>query len=226
MAEAGPEKQKIVVLGGETAGWMTAAALVRLLPHACTVRLVESEEIGIVAAGEATLPHLRAFVQSLGIDEADFMRATHATFKLGIDFRDFGRIGESYIHPFGSFGTELNGVAFHHYWLRMRAAGRRDDLFSYSIANVMAAENRFAPPAADTNSLLSAYGYAYQFDATLFGPISATMRSRAVPSGRRAEWSVSSSTRRPATSLRSTCRAASEYRDYLARMLQLSVRRA
>jgi tryptophan halogenase len=170
MAEAGPGKQKIVVLGGGTAGWMTAAALVRLLPHACTVRLVESEEIGIVGVGEATLPHLRAFVQSLGIDEADFMRATHATFKLGIDFRDFGRIGESYIHPFGSFGTELNGVAFHHYWLRMRAAGRRDDLFSYSIANVMAAENRFAPPAADTNSLLSAYGYAYQFDATLFGP--------------------------------------------------------
>jgi tryptophan halogenase len=165
------EKQRVVVLGGGTAGWMAAAALVRLLPHACTVRVVESAEIGIVGVGEATLPHLRAFVESLGLDEADFMRATHATFKLGIDFRDFGKPGDSYLHPFGSFGTELNGVAFHHYWLRMQALGRQDDpLFDYSIANVMAAEKRFAPPSADTNSVLSTYSYAYQFDATLFGP--------------------------------------------------------
>ncbi len=169
-AEAPGNKQRVVILGGGTAGWMTAAALVRLLPHACTVRLVESAEIGIVGVGEATLPHLRAFVESLGIDEADFMRATHATFKLGIDFRDFGKIGDSYIHPFGDFGRELNGVDFHHYWLRMRAAGRQDDLFDYSVANVMAASKRFAPPSTDPGSLLSAYGYAYQFDATLFGP--------------------------------------------------------
>ncbi len=170
VAQAGPHKQRVIVLGGGTAGWMTAAALAKLLPHACTVRLVESEEIGIVGVGEATLPHLRAFVESLGIDEAEFMRATHATFKLGIDFRDFGKIGDSYIHPFGSFGRELNGVGFHHYWLRMRAAGRTDELFEYSTANVMAAANRFAPPSADMDSPLSAYGYAYQFDATLFGP--------------------------------------------------------
>jgi tryptophan halogenase len=170
MNQAPHGKLKVVVLGGGTAGWMTAAALVRLLPHACTVELVESEEIGIVGVGEATLPHLRAFVESLGIDEADFMRATHATFKLGIDFRDFGKIGDSYIHPFGSFGTELNGVGFHHYWLRMRAEGRQDDLFGYSIANVMSAARRFAPPSADPRSLQSTYSYAYQFDSTLFGP--------------------------------------------------------
>ncbi|HEY0413916.1 MAG TPA: tryptophan halogenase family protein [Allosphingosinicella sp.] len=163
-------KQRVIVLGGGTAGWMTAAALVRLLPHAATVRVVESEEIGIVGVGEATLPHLRAFVQTLGLDEAEFMRATHATFKLGIDFKDFGRIGDSYLHPFGSFGTELNGVGFHHYWRRMRAEGREDDLFAYSLANVMAAHRRFTPPATDTASMLSTYSYAYQFDATLFGP--------------------------------------------------------
>jgi tryptophan 7-halogenase len=149
---------------------MAAAALIRLLPHACTVRLIESAEIGIVGVGEATLPHLRTFVEMLGIDEADFMRSTHATFKLGIDFRDFGRQGDRYLHPFGSFGTELNGVHFHHFWLRMRAQGRADSLFDYSIANVMAAENRFAPPSPDSNSPLSTYSYAYQFDATLFGP--------------------------------------------------------
>ena len=163
-------RTRVVIVGGGTAGWMTAAALIRRLPHACSVRLVESEEIGIVGVGEATLPHLRTFVEMLGIDEAEFMRTTHATFKLGIDFHDFGRIGTHYLHPFGSFGTPLNGVPFHHYWLRLRAAGRKDDLFGYSIANVMAAEQRFAPPSTDTNSMLSTYNYAYQFDATLFAP--------------------------------------------------------
>ena len=168
--EEAAARTRVVIVGGGTAGWMTAAALVRRLGHAADVHLVESEEIGIVGVGEATLPHLRFFVEMLGLDEAEFMRATHATIKLGIDFRDFGRIGTSYIHPFGSFGRELQGIPFHHLWRRMQAEGRADDLFAYSIANVMAAENRFAPPSADTRALQSTYSYAYQFDATLFGP--------------------------------------------------------
>jgi tryptophan halogenase len=144
---------------------MTAAALVNQLGHACDVRLIESEEIGIVGVGEATLPHIRYFVEGLGLDEADFMQATHATFKLGIDFHDFGSIGTHYLHPFGVFGADLNGVPFHHYWLRLRSEGRGGDLFSTSIANVMAEGNRFAPP-----SDINLFNYAYQFDATLFGP--------------------------------------------------------
>ena len=128
-AGTGEARLRVVIVGGGTAGWMAAAALVRRLPHACTVRLIESADIGIVGVGEATLPHLRAFVSMLGIDEAEFMETTHATFKLGIEFRDFGKAGDRYLHPFGSIGTPLNGVPFHHYWLRMRAAGRRDDLF-------------------------------------------------------------------------------------------------
>jgi tryptophan halogenase len=163
-------KQRVVVVGGGTAGWMVATTLVRLLPHACTVQLVESVEIGIVGVGEATLPHLRAFVQTLGIDEAEFMKTTHATFKLGIDFRDFGRIGTAYLHPFGDFARPVNDVPFYHYWLRMRAEGRRDSVFEYSVANVMSAANRFAPPATDKASLMSTISYAYQFDATLFAP--------------------------------------------------------
>jgi tryptophan halogenase len=98
------------------------------------------------------------------------MKATHATFKLGIDFHDFGAIGTNYLHPFGSFGLEQKGVPFHHFWRRMAELRPDDDLFAYSICNVMAAEKRFVPPSGETRSLLSTYSYAYQFDATLFGP--------------------------------------------------------
>jgi len=169
MPMADPKPIKVVVLGGGTAGWMSAAALQRLLGGLVEVTLVESEDIGIVGVGEATLPHIRGFVERLGIDEAAFMKATHATYKLGIDFRDFGRIGESYIHPFGSFGEEVAGVGFHHYWLDLARQGRAEPLGRYSLAVEAALANRFKPPAEDA-SLASTYGYAYQFDATLFGP--------------------------------------------------------
>ncbi|MDH7971945.1 tryptophan 7-halogenase [Sphingomonas sp. AR_OL41] len=162
-------RKRVVVVGGGTAGWMAASALAKLLPHACSVQLVESAEIGIVGVGEATLPHLRAFIETLGLDEAAFMAATHATFKLGIDFRDFGKIGDSYLHPFGDFGRPLGGIPFFQYWLRMRGAGA-GDLFDYSPCNVMAAANRFARPSTDPGSPFAHISYAYQFDATRFGP--------------------------------------------------------
>lgn len=163
-------RRKVVVVGGGTAGWMAASAIARVLPHAASVELVESAEIGIVGVGEATLPHLRAFLQLLGLDEAEFMAATHATYKLGIEFRDFGRPGDAYLHPFGDFGRPLNDVPFLPYWLRMHAQGQGGSIFDYGVANVMARERRFAPPVADPDALLAAYGYAYQFDATRFGP--------------------------------------------------------
>jgi tryptophan halogenase len=169
MTADAPQPVRVVVLGGGTAGWMTAAGIAKLLPGLASVQLVESEEIGIVGVGEATLPHIRGFVEKLGIDEAAFMKATHATFKLGIDFRDFGRIGDSYIHPFGSFGEELHGVGFHHYWLELHRHGLAGPLGDYSLAVQAALANRFRPPVQD-DSLGSTYGYAYQFDATLFGP--------------------------------------------------------
>ena len=161
-----PPRTRVVILGGGTAGWMTAAALVNQLGHACDVRLIESEEIGIVGVGEATLPHIRFFVESLALDEADFMKATHATFKLGIEFHDFGSIGTHYLHPFGSFGAPLSDVPFHHYWLRLHAEGRGGEIWDSSVCNVMAHRRRFNPPPP--GSVL--YNYAYQFDATLFGP--------------------------------------------------------
>jgi tryptophan halogenase len=180
--ESGLHRQRVVILGGGTAGWMAAAALVRHLPHACTVTLIESAEIGIVGVGEATLPHIRHFVEGLGIDEVAFMRATSATFKLGIEFQDFGSIGSRYLHPFGDFGRKLGGVGLHHYWRRLEAegTGRGGDIFATSIANVMAAHCRFQPPTQGGDQFLSSYNYAYQFDATRFAPF---MRDYAVARG-------------------------------------------
>jgi tryptophan halogenase len=188
---------KVIVLGGGTAGWMSATALAKLLPGIVEVELIESADVGIVGVGEATLPHIRAFVERLGIDEADFMRATQATFKLGIDFRDFGRIGDSYIHPFGTFGQPLAGVPFHHYWLQMRAAGMARDLGDYSVAVAAARASRFALPHGSESILSSSYGYAYQFDAALFGPY---LRTVALGLGvKRTEANVAGHRRNPET---------------------------
>lgn len=161
--------RSIVIVGGGTAGWMTAASLAKQfcdLPVAIT--LIESDEIGTVGVGEATVPHIRFFNARLGIDEAEFMRRTQATFKLGIEFKDWARKGDSYIHPFGRFGVDLDGVAFHHHWARLRAAGTAEDPDSYSVAALAARQNRFAHPAADLDSPEGSYSYAFQFDATLY----------------------------------------------------------
>src|SRR3954466_12117695 len=114
---------------------MSAAALAKLLPTRCNVHLVESEAIGIVGVGEATLPHIRAFNQRLRIDEAAFMAAARATFKLGIEFVNWGRVGDSYIHPFGTFGRGAGEPDFHRLVLRLRQAGLEvPDLENYSLA--------------------------------------------------------------------------------------------
>lgn len=164
-------KVKVVVVGGGTAGWMTAAALSKLLPTRCDVHLVESAAIGIVGVGEATLPHIRGFNERLGINEADFMAATRATFKLGIEFRDWGRVGDSYIHPFGTFGPDTGEVQFHHYWARLLGEGAPvGPIGDYSMAVTMASMNRFALPNPDLSRIDSTFGYAYQFDATRYAP--------------------------------------------------------
>jgi tryptophan halogenase len=170
------EKVNVIIVGGGTAGWMTAAAIARLLPTRASVHLVESEMIGIVGVGEATLPHIRAFNERLGIAEADFMARTRATFKLGIEFQGWGREGDSYIHPFGTFGRGTGEVDFHQYWLRMVQEGRPvAELEQYSLACMIARLNRFELPSTDSRELESTFGYAYQFDATLFAPYLRTL---------------------------------------------------
>lgn len=160
--------KRIVVVGGGTAGWMTAAALSAKLGRSVSIRLIESDAIGTVGVGEATIPHIRHFNATLGIDEADFMTRTNATFKLGIEFRNWGRKGDSYIHPFGAYGSPINGVAFHQHWLRLKQAGPVAPIEAFSVPIQAARLDRFGYPDPDPASLLSTFSYAYQFDAALY----------------------------------------------------------
>ncbi|WP_373490784.1 tryptophan halogenase family protein, partial [Parasphingorhabdus sp.] len=159
----------IVIVGGGTAGWMTAAALSRKLAGTDTsIRLIESAEIGTVGVGEATLPQIRDYIDMLGIDEAEMMARTSATIKLGIEFRDWGKVGDHYIHPFGVHGEPIGPADFHHYWIREQAAGRSGDFGDYCLPITAARQGRFDLPPEHPASLVQAYAYAYQFDASLF----------------------------------------------------------
>jgi tryptophan halogenase len=161
--------QSIVIVGGGTSGWMTAAAMAKVLRGRFKIRLVESDEIGTIGVGEATIPMLRLYNQMLEIDENEFVRETNATFKLGIEFVNWGHLGERYIHGFGKFGQELWTTDFHQYWLKMWLAGKAPDLERYSINRMACRAGKFMRAATDLpNSPLSEITHAFHFDASLF----------------------------------------------------------
>jgi len=161
--------RNIVIVGGGTAGWMTAAALSNVLKDAYHIRLIESDEIATIGVGEATIPHIKIYNAALELDENELLRKTQGTFKLGIEFVNWGRIGDSYIHGFGKIGQDLATIQFYHYWLKLYQQGRAPDLERYSINTVAPRRAKFMRSVDNMpGSPLADIGNAFHFDAGLY----------------------------------------------------------
>ena len=159
----------VVIVGGGTAGWMAAAALSRFLDDGRRrFIVVESDAIATVGVGEATIPPILNFNRMLDINENDFLRATGGTIKLGIEFRDWGRLGDRYLHPFGSYGQDLQGIPFHQLWLRARSGWDAGAINDYSMSAAAAALGRFGRPGIQAQAPLRELFYAFHFDASLY----------------------------------------------------------
>jgi tryptophan 7-halogenase len=169
MAEAAPVRS-VLIVGGGTAGWMCAAAMSRFLKGTVSVTVVESEEIGTVGVGEATIPTLQTFNQILGLDEDDFVRQTQGTFKLGIEFVDWDLVGGRYIHPFGTHGRDRIEYKFHQLWLRLKdeAPEAAGGIADYNLSTAAARAGRFDRPRGGPDSIISTLRYAFHFDAGLY----------------------------------------------------------
>ncbi|UAL42025.1 tryptophan 7-halogenase [Shewanella inventionis] len=166
----------IVIVGGGTSGWMTAAMLAKLFKKQLNITLIESDTIGTIGVGEATIPPLQIFNSVLGIKESDFINATQATYKLGIEFENWYQQGDAYMHAFGNVGRDLGFTSFHHYWLCAQAAQTTNsntqynpaDFWRYSINYQAAKHNKFQPIANIPNAQMSGITHAYHFDASLY----------------------------------------------------------
>lgn len=158
----------VLIVGGGTAGWMTATALSSVFGDSININLVESDEIGTVGVGEATVPPILQFNQLAGIDEREFLAATNGTFKLGIEFVNWYEKGHAYLHPFGVYGAKLGPLAFHEYWQKAYLSGKAKDIEHYSLICQAAKKDKYNHPDYEGNSILSQMGYAYHFDAGLY----------------------------------------------------------
>ncbi|WP_049628974.1 tryptophan halogenase family protein [Cellvibrio sp. pealriver] len=161
--------ESILIVGGGTAGWMSAAALAKILGREkVKIRLVESEDIGTVGVGEATIPQIQRFNIMLGLDDNDFVKKTQATFKLGIQFVNWRKQGHSYIHAFGDVGIDVDAIPFYHYWLKLNHTNPDADIGEYCLNTSAALNRKFMRPINNPNSPLSNIPYAYHFDAGLY----------------------------------------------------------
>jgi tryptophan halogenase len=159
----------ILIVGGGSSGWMAAALLSHLFQGLYKIRLIESEDIGTVGVGEATIPAIKKFNELLELDEAHFMRLTQGTFKLGIQFNNWDRIGSSYIHGFGVIGQDLGWLRCHQYWLKMKLQGEATDFANLSINTAACASNKFMTARPDMgDSPIAHIAHAYHFDAGLY----------------------------------------------------------
>ena len=157
----------MVIVGGGTAGWITASLLSKILGKCINITLVESEQIGIVGVGEATIPPMLNFNNALGIDEKTFLKETKATIKLGIEFENWKEQGHSYMHAFGMIGKNFPFCDFHHFWNKSQKLGIKSDFWDYSINYQAAKQNKFSP-LQQMEGNLPGIAYAYHFDAGLY----------------------------------------------------------
>jgi len=161
--------KQILIVGGGSSGWMAAALLAHLFQGLFKIRLVESDDIGTIGVGEATIPAIKKYNELLELDEARFLQMTQGTFKLGIQFNDWHHIGSSYIHGFGVIGKDLGWLRCHQYWLKMHLKGQGRDFANLSINTVAALKNKFMPARADMgDSPIGHIAHAYHFDAGLY----------------------------------------------------------
>lgn len=160
--------KKVVIVGGGTAGWMTAAMMSRQLGKKLDITLVESDAIGTIGVGEATIPPIQLFNNVLGLDENDFVKNTQGTFKLGIEFQNWGKIGDRYMHTFGTIGKDVGMIQFYQYWMRAQRAGLASGLWDYSFNFQAAMAKKFARMDKVPDSPLSGITYAFHFDAGLY----------------------------------------------------------
>ena len=159
----------VTIVGGGTAGWMTAALLSKLFMRGFEIRLIESDEIGTIGVGEATIPAIRTYNQLAGIDQTEMIKATQASFKLGIEFVDWREKGHSYIHGFGQIGQDLLWLHPHQFWLKFDALGKAKHFDNYALNCVAARKNRFAfPDTSNPGSPFAGLDYAFHMDASLF----------------------------------------------------------
>lgn len=163
---------QLVIAGGGTAGWMAASALAQHFQHTpLRITLVESSAIGTVGVGEATIPTIRRFYRQLGLTDGEVMQATQATAKLGIAFENWKTPGHRFIHPFGRFGQDRNGTAFHHFWARLHKRGLAKPLGHYSLPVALAEAGKFTPPAAQPGNALGLFDWALHLDASAFAAL-------------------------------------------------------
>ncbi len=159
----------IVIVGGGTAGWMTAAFLSKWLDQTpIQLNLIESEQIGTIGVGEATVPGIHQFIRDLDIKESEFIKATNATFKLGIEFKDWAAKGTDFFHPFAAYGVQIEDRPFHKTWWAAKKQGYEEGLDQFCLSTQLARAGKFAQPSFDDKSRLAWYNYAYHFDASLF----------------------------------------------------------
>lgn len=186
--------RRIAIVGGGTAGWLAASMLARALPAGPSITVIESPEVGTIGVGEATIPPFMELLRFLGIDEADFVRRTGSTYKLGIRYRDWRRIGHVYWHPFGTFGTTIERRPFYHHWQKAKDAGRAPRVIDYNICAALGSERKFRFPTPSARGSAAGVRYALHFDA---GLVAAYLREYAQKRGvARVERTVVTATQR------------------------------